>query len=163
MSAVSAIDVQASATAAPAGPTQLHGRQAVLLEPGRLELRPFDPPHPGPGAVLLKVACALSCGTDLKTFRRGHPMWRLPTPFGHEFAGVVVEVGEGVEAFRPGDAVMAAPTAPCGACFYCKRGQENLCAQAMDRMVMGAYADYLLIPDARGRLQYVPEAGPSAV
>lgn len=125
----------------------LHGRQAVLLEPGRLELRDYDPPHPGPGAVLIKIACALSCGTDLKTFRRGHPVWRLPTAFGHEFAGVVEEVGEGVTAFARGDAIMAAPTAPCGACFFCHRGQENLCPQAMDLMVMGAYADYLLVPE----------------
>lgn len=121
-------------------------RQAVLVSPGHLELRDFKPPHPGRGEVLIQVACALSCGTDLKTYRRGHPVWKLPTPFGHEFAGVVVEAGEGVRGFKPGDAMMAAPTAPCGICFYCQRGQENLCAQAMERMVMGAYADYLLIP-----------------
>jgi L-iditol 2-dehydrogenase len=72
-------------------------------------------------------------------------MWRLPTPFGHEFAGVVAEIGAGVDDFRPGDAMMAAPTAPCGECFYCGRGQENLCAQTMAKMVMGAYADYLLV------------------
>ena len=137
----------AALSAATGKSPQIHGRQAMLLEPGRLELRAYDPPHPGPGAVLIKIACALSCGTDLKTFRRGHPIWPLPTPFGHEFAGVIAEVGAGVDAFKPGDAIMAAPTAPCGACFYCRRGQENLCAQAMDRMVMGAYADYLLVPD----------------
>jgi L-iditol 2-dehydrogenase len=121
-------------------------RQAVLIERGRLELREVSPPHPGAGAILLEIKCALSCGTDLKTFRRGHPLWKLPTPFGHEFSGVVAEVGEGVERFKPGDAIMAAPTAPCGACFYCDRGQENLCPQAMDLMVTGAYADYLLLP-----------------
>jgi L-iditol 2-dehydrogenase len=127
----------------PQGP---HPRQAMLLEPGRLELREVSPPHPGVGAILVEIKCALSCGTDLKTFRRGHPVWKLPSPFGHEFSGVVAEVGEGVERFKRGDAIMAAPTAPCGACFYCDRGQENLCSQAMDLMVMGAYADYLLLP-----------------
>ncbi len=121
-------------------------RQAVLVQPRHLELRDYDPPHPGPGEMLVRVKCALSCGTDLKTFRRGHPMWTLPTAFGHEFSGVVAEVGEGVEKFRVGDGLMAAPTAPCGACFYCARGQENLCAQAMEKMVLGAYADYLLLP-----------------
>jgi L-iditol 2-dehydrogenase len=120
-------------------------RQAVLIEPGRLETRAVALPHPGPGEVLLQVKCALTCGTDLKTYRRGHPMWRLPAPFGHEFAGIVAEIGPGVENFRPGDALMAAPTAPCGECFYCGRGQENLCAQAMSKMVLGAYADYLLV------------------
>jgi L-iditol 2-dehydrogenase len=140
-----------TSSTAEGGPAPLQGqhsgRQAMLLEPGRLELRDYAPPSPGPGAVLIRVACALSCGTDLKTFRRGHPVWRLPTPLGHEFAGIVEEVGEGVESFKRGDAIMAAPTAPCGDCFFCAREQENLCAQAMDRMVMGAYADYLLIPE----------------
>jgi L-iditol 2-dehydrogenase len=129
-----------------ADPRGAHPRQAMLIEPGRLELREFSPPHPGPGAILLEIKCALSCGTDLKTYRRGHPLWKLPVPFGHEFSGVVAEVGAGVDRFEVGDAIMAAPTAPCGACFYCDRGEENLCSQAMDQMVMGAYADYLLIP-----------------
>jgi L-iditol 2-dehydrogenase len=127
-------------------PTPPQARQAVLFAPGDLRLCDFTPPRPGRGELLLRVKCALSCGTDLKTYRRGHPIWRLPTPFGHEFAGVVVETGEGVTGFKAGDELMAAPTAPCGDCFYCRRGQENLCPQAMDRMVMGAYADFLLLP-----------------
>src|SRR5208282_4342782 len=65
--------------------------------------------------------------------------------FGDEFAGTVAEVGDDVAGFKVGDALMAAPTAPCGACFYCARGDENLCAQAMSKMVLGGYADYLLI------------------
>ena len=131
---------------APAG-APVRARQAMLYAPGDLRLREFTPPRPGPGELLLQVRCALSCGTDLKTWRRGHPMWRLPTPFGHEFAGVVLEAGEGVSRFRAGDEVMAAPTAPCGECFYCQRGQENLCPQAMEKMVLGAYADVLLLPE----------------
>jgi L-iditol 2-dehydrogenase len=123
-----------------------HSRQAVLLEPGHLELRDYVAPRPGPGELLIHVRCALSCGTDLKTFRRGHPVWKLPMPFGHEFSGVVIETGEGVTAFNTGDAIMAAPTAPCGKCFYCQHGQENLCADALGRMVHGGYADTLLLP-----------------
>jgi L-iditol 2-dehydrogenase len=72
-------------------------------------------------------------------------MWPMPAPFGHEFTGVVAEIGRGVDQFRRGDALMAAPTAPCGDCFYCDRGQENLCSQAMGKMVLGGYADYLLL------------------
>lgn len=127
-------------------PASGHARQAVLFAPGDLRLCDFTPPRPGPGELLLQVKCALSCGTDLKTYRRGHPMWHLPAPFGHEFAGVVVEIGQGVTQFGAGDEVMAAPTAPCGACFHCRRGQENLCPQAIEKMVMGAYADFLLLP-----------------
>jgi L-iditol 2-dehydrogenase len=121
-------------------------RQVMLVEPRRFEFRTLVPPHPGPGEVLIKVKCALSCGTDLKFFRRGHPLFKFPMPFGHEFSGVVAEAGAGVEAFKPGDDLMAAPTAPCGRCFYCERGQENLCPQVIDTMVMGAYADFLLLP-----------------
>jgi L-iditol 2-dehydrogenase len=123
-----------------------HARQAVLVEPGHIELRDFVPAHPGPGELLIQIRCALSCGTDLKTFRRGHPMWKPPMAFGHEFSGVVAEVGEGVAAFKPGDEIMAAPTAPCGTCFFCQRGEENLCDDAVGRMVHGAYADMLLLP-----------------
>jgi len=122
-----------------------HSRQAVLVEPGHLELRDYVAPHPGPGELLIQIRCALTCGTDLKTFRRGHPLWELPIAFGHEFSGVVVEAGEGA-AFKTGDEIMAAPTAPCGTCFYCQRGQENLCDDAVGRMVLGAYADLLLLP-----------------
>ncbi|HVN91687.1 MAG TPA: alcohol dehydrogenase catalytic domain-containing protein [Candidatus Binataceae bacterium] len=120
-------------------------RQAMLVEPRHLEVREITTPHPGPGELLLKVECALSCGTDLKSFRRGHPLFPMPAPIGHEFSGIVAEVGEGVAKFREGDAVMAAPTAPCGNCFYCSRGQENLCADAIGRMILGSYADYLII------------------
>lgn len=120
-------------------------RQATLVAPGRLELRAFTPPRPRFGEILLRVKCALSCGTDLKAYRRGHPMWPMPTPFGHEFSGVVAEVGAGVSDFRVGDELMAAPTAPCGDCFHCGRGQENLCPQAMEQMVLGSYADFLLL------------------
>jgi L-iditol 2-dehydrogenase len=121
-------------------------RQAILKAPGDLELRTFTPPAPGPGEVLVQIRCALSCGTDLKTWRRGHPMFSLPTPFGHEFSGVVAALGEGVERFRVGDGLMAAPTAPCGRCFFCLRAQENLCADAVGKMLMGAYADFILLP-----------------
>ncbi|HUY28317.1 MAG TPA: alcohol dehydrogenase catalytic domain-containing protein [Candidatus Binataceae bacterium] len=121
-------------------------RQAMLLAPGRIELRDFTPQRPGAGELLVRIRCALSCGTDLKTWRRGHPLWKFPMPFGHEFSGVVAESGAGVERFKPGDEVMAAPTAPCGACFYCARGQENLCEDAVGRMLRGAYADLIMLP-----------------
>jgi L-iditol 2-dehydrogenase len=67
-------------------------------------------------------------------------------PLGHEFAGVVAEVGAGVSSFAPGDEIMATPTAPCGSCFYCGRGQENLCSTAIDKMVLGAFGDMLVLP-----------------
>ena len=133
---------------------------SLLLEPGRLELRDIEKPKAGPGEVVVRVRTALTCGTDLKTFRRGHPKIPMPGPFGHEFAGDVCEVGEGVKEFKVGDQIMAAPTAPCGECFYCKKGQENLCSLVMDAMIFGAYAEYVRVPEQCREKQHVQEAGP---
>jgi L-iditol 2-dehydrogenase len=121
-------------------------RAAFLLEPGRIELRDVPVPRPGSGELLVRVDAALTCGTDLKMYQRGHARLPLPAPFGHEFAGTVAAVGQGVDAFREGDAVACVPTAPCGECELCTRGRENLCAHAVGRMVLGAYAEYVLLP-----------------
>jgi L-iditol 2-dehydrogenase len=121
-------------------------RVARLLAPGRIAVEDAPDPLPGPGEVVLAVRAALTCGTDLKAYRRGHPKMPMPTPFGHEYAGVVAAVGRGVSAFREGDAVMGVHTAPCGRCRLCQRDQENLCPQVMSRKLLGAYADRLLVP-----------------
>jgi L-iditol 2-dehydrogenase len=103
-------------------------------------------PRAEKGEVVVKVEVALTCGTDLKTFQRGHPVLlkHFPSPFGHEFAGVVTEVGAGVESFRPGMRVVAANSAPCHRCFYCQVGETNLC-ENLD-LLNGAYAEYIKIP-----------------
>lgn len=119
---------------------------AELVRPGLVELREIPVPAPGPGELLLRVEAALTCGTDLKTYRRGHPRIPLPSPMGHEFSGVVAAAGAGVEGFREGDAVACVPTAPCGACRLCRRGRESLCPEAVGRMVFGAFAEYVLLP-----------------
>jgi L-iditol 2-dehydrogenase len=119
-------------------------RQAVLKSPRVIALEERPVPDPGAGEVLLRVRAALTCGTDLKTYRRGHP--RLPVgPFGHECAGDVVAVGPGVQDVAPGDAVMFVPTAPCGVCPACRAGAENHCERLFRDIVLGAYADYLLV------------------
>ncbi len=96
--------------------------------------------------MLLDIRAGLTCGTDLKAYRRGHPKIPLPSPLGHEFSGTVAAVGEGVTAFSPGDGVMAVHSAPCGACFYCLTGQENLCDRVMETKVLGAFAEQILLP-----------------
>ncbi|HUY40173.1 MAG TPA: alcohol dehydrogenase catalytic domain-containing protein [Candidatus Dormibacteraeota bacterium] len=123
-------------------------RVAVLLEPGRLELREEARPTPQAGELVVRVRAALTDGTDLKTYRRGHPQMPTPTRFGHEFSGDVAAAGEGVTAFAPGDAVMCVHTAPCRACFWCAQGEEELCERLMSTMVLGAYADYVTLPQA---------------
>lgn len=123
-------------------------RGHVLVRPGVLELRELPRPRAEPDGVVVRVRAALTCGTDLKAYLRGHPKFPMPTPFGHEFAGELAEVGAEVRGLREGDAIMAAPTAPCGNCYYCQREQENLCEQVMDTMVHGAYAEYVKLPGA---------------
>ncbi len=122
-------------------------KQCVLREPGLLVVEEVCDPQPGPRDVVIRVRTALTCGTDLKAYRRGHPKMPCPTPFGHEYAGDVVAAGAEVAGFRVGDALMAANTGPCGRCFFCLADQENLCETIMDEMVLGAYAEYLLVPD----------------
>lgn len=118
----------------------LHGKEDLRLER-------VPRPHAAPGELVLRVGAALTCGTDLKVYRRGYHarMLKPPIPFGHEVAGVVAEVGEGVTAFREGDRVVALNSAPCGICFWCGKGQENLCDDLLFNN--GAYAEYMRIPE----------------
>lgn len=119
----------------------------TLEAPGRIALRDQPVPEPGPGEVVVRVRAALTCGTDVKAFRRGHPKWPMPTPFGHEFSGTIAAIGAGVQGWREGDAVMAAPTAPCGHCFFCQRQDFPLCETLMETMVLGAFGEYLRLPE----------------
>jgi len=96
--------------------------------------------------VVVKIHTALTCGTDLKAYLRGHPKMPMPTLFGHEFSGEIARVGNGVKTFHEGDPVMSVHSAPCGACYYCSRGQDNLCELTMRAKVMGAYAEYIRVP-----------------
>jgi L-iditol 2-dehydrogenase len=70
----------------------------------------------------------------------------MPTRFGHEFSGDVAAVGAGVSAFSEGDAIMMVQSAPDGTCFWCMRGQEELCETLVSTMIFGAYAEYILVP-----------------
>ncbi len=117
----------------------LHGREDL-----RLERVPM--PVPGPGELVLRVDAALTCGTDLKVFRRGYHA-RMLTPdrlFGHEVAGTVVALGAGVSRFTLGDRVVPLNSAPCETCFFCRNGQENLCDDLLFNN--GAYAEYMRVP-----------------
>lgn len=99
------------------------------------------------GEILVKIESALTCGTDVKTYRRGHPVLikSVPSGFGHEFAGTIAKLGEGVDNFKVGDRVVAANSAPCGECFFCRREEYNLC-ENLD-LLNGAYAEYIIVPE----------------
>ena len=98
---------------------------AVLYGSEDLRMEQIPVPKIGAGELLLRVGAALTCGTDLKVYRRGYHamMLKPPVVFGHELAGVVTEVGEGVTKFRVGDRVLPLNSAPCDDCYFCRHGQ----------------------------------------
>ena len=120
---------------------------AVLYGKEHLRIETVEVPKLGRGDVLVRVRAALTCGTDVKVFRRGYHARMIVPPalFGHELAGDVVALGDGVRGFSVGQRVVAANSAPCGQCFYCLRGQENLCEDLLFNN--GAYAEYIRIPE----------------
>ncbi|MCD6260635.1 MAG: zinc-binding dehydrogenase [Thaumarchaeota archaeon] len=138
-------------------------KAAVFYGPGDLRVEEVEKPKPGPGEILVKTSVALTCGTDLKTYLRGYPFTKPPLIMGHEYTGVVEEVGEGVDWVKPGDRIVTVNSAPCGYCIYCKLGKPNLCERLMDQIigftVDGAYAEYVKVPPrvARFNLYHVAE------
>ena len=119
---------------------------AVLYGKEDLRLETVPNPEPGPGEVVIKVSAATTCGTDLKVWRRGgHArMLKPPTLFGHEAAGTIVALGEGVTDWTLGDRVVANNSAYCGTCFFCDRHEYSLCQNLLFNN--GTFAEYLKIP-----------------
>jgi L-iditol 2-dehydrogenase len=119
---------------------------AVLYGKEDLRLERVAIPHAAAGELVVRVGVALTCGTDLKVYRRGYHAMMLKPPilFGHELAGYVAEVGHGVSDFREGDRVVSLNSAPCDNCFFCRRGQQNLCEDLLFNN--GAYAEFIRIP-----------------
>ena len=119
---------------------------AVLYGKEHLQVEPVAVPTIASGDILVQVKVALTCGTDVKVFRRGYHARMIvpPAVFGHELAGDVVAIGEDVTNFAVGQRVVAANSAPCGECFFCKKGLENLCEDLLFNN--GAYAQYIRIP-----------------
>jgi L-iditol 2-dehydrogenase len=132
-------------------------RAARYYGPGDLRIEEVPDPRPGRGDVLVQIEVALTDGTDLKTFRRGHPLLlsELPSSFGHEFCGFDVATGK---------RVVAANSAPCGTCRQCARKRETLCENLLP-LLNGAYAELLVVPEriARVNLHSVPRTIASEV
>ena len=119
---------------------------AVLYGKEHVQLETIPVPQIGPGDILVRVRTALTCGTDVKVFRRGYHARMIvpPAVFGHEFAGDVIATGDSVTRFEPGQRVVAANSAPCLHCYYCLRGRVNLCEDLLFNN--GAYAEYIRVP-----------------
>jgi L-iditol 2-dehydrogenase len=125
---------------------------AVLYGKEDLKVEQIPVPTIAPDEILVRIKAALTCGTDLKVFRQGaHARMIVPPAiFGHELAGIVEEVGKDVTQFRPGMRVVAANSAPCLECRYCRRNRPNLCENLLFNN--GAYAEFIRIPGRIVRL-----------
>ena len=121
-------------------------RANILIKPGKIELREIKTPYPSTGELLIQIKAALTCGTDLKAFQRGHHVIPMPGVFGHEFSGIVAAAGKGVKRFKEGDPIMAVHSAPCQTCRYCKKRIYNLCENIMNTKILGAFSEYILLP-----------------
>jgi L-iditol 2-dehydrogenase len=119
---------------------------ALLYGKEDLRLEEVDVPTPLSGEVVIRVKAATTCGTDLKVWRRGGhaKMLKLPTLFGHEAAGDIVAMGEGVQGWQVGDRVVANNSAPCMTCFFCQKAEYSLCQNLLFNN--GTFAEYLKIP-----------------
>jgi len=112
-----------------------------------VEIRDVDKPSPGPGEVLLRVRACGICGTDLHYYAGTFPYSRKRTP-GHEFAGEVAELGEGVSRVAVGDLVAVEPLRRCGECVNCMSGRYHLCEKNtfVSDQSQGAMAEYTIVP-----------------
>lgn len=120
-------------------------RAWIFYGPGDLRLEDIASPDAGPGEIKIQVKAGATCGTDLKTYRRGHPTITVtPSRFGHEVSGLVTQVGAGVTTFKEGDRIVAANTVPCGYCWACRIHRPSLCENL--EYLYGGFAEELVIP-----------------
>src|SRR5262245_47512997 len=121
-------------------------RAAILYGKEDVRIEEVPPPTLKPGEVRVQIETALTCGTDLKVFKRGYHAKMIvpPAAFGHELAGTINEVHAETRGWTLGERVVVANSAPCGQCFYCRVAQENLCNDL--QFLNGAYAESIVIP-----------------
>ncbi len=121
-------------------------RAAILLGKEQISVENVAPRPLKSGEARIRIEAALTCGTDLKVFKRGYHAKMIipPALFGHEFAGVISELAPDVAGWSVGDRIAVANSAPCGQCFSCRNHQENLCDDLL--FLNGAYAKSIVIP-----------------
>ena len=121
-------------------------KAAVLYGQEKIRVEKVSTAALQPGEVRIHIEAALTCGTDLKVFKRGYHARMIvpPAVFGHEFSGVISEVHPETPRWKIGDRVVVANSAPCGQCFHCRNQQENLCDDLL--FLNGAYAQSIVVP-----------------
>lgn len=125
----------------------------VYLGPGKLELQEREIPHPKPGEVRVKIAYTAVCGSDLGAYRQASDRFEPPLILGHEFSGIIDEVGEGVDDRKIGRHVCGNPPVYCGTCWYCRHGHYNICPNRLSlgntagaARLNGTYTEYICLP-----------------
>lgn len=138
---------------------------ALFYGPGIMKIEERPVPEPRSGEVLLKIGACAICGTDLRIFHYGHKNVTPPQVIGHEIAGEIVKLGEGVGGYKVGDRVIAVTAVGCGHCRFCQRGIYNLCSsfRALGYNFPGGFAEYMIIPAEavrQGNLLKIPPTLP---
>ena len=121
---------------------------AVLYDQQDIRIVELPIPEPGEGEVVIKNVVSTTCGTDVKNYKRGYPLLKPPHPFGHEFSGVIAEVGKNAPAnLKVGQRVTANPVLFDNTCEYCDRGEVNICDNRpfYGTDLPGAFAKYMAI------------------
>ena len=119
-----------------------------IAEPHSLEIKEMPTPEAGKGEVLLRVRAAGICGSDMHIYHGTNPLAKYPRIIGHEFAGEIAALGEGVEGFSVGDRVTVDPVTSCGECYACSIGRRNVCERLEVFGVHrdGGFAEYVALP-----------------
>lgn len=119
----------------------------VYLGPMNVKIIDFEIPSCGSDELLVRVIYSAICATDVKTITKGHALIKPPAVLGHEMVGEVVKVGENVTGFSEGDKVVVGPYAPCGYCFYCRRGLYTCCENLFSEAVYpGGFSEFVRVP-----------------
>ena len=124
-------------------------KAAIYRGPGDLKVEQVDEPQAKAGQLKLKIHACATCGTDAKIFHSGHPRLTPPQIIGHEIAGEVVEIGDGVTGFKLGDRVQVIAAIPCGKCWACLEGRMTVCPNqlSMGYQFPGGFAEYMIVPE----------------
>jgi L-iditol 2-dehydrogenase len=125
-------------------------RVATFYAPGDIRLEDVAEPRVSAGEVKIRVRACSTCGTDVKISRSGHPNMTPPQVMGHEIAGEIVAVGDGVEGWAAGDRVQVIAAIPDGTCDDCLAGRMTVCPNqlSMGYQFPGGFAEYLIVPEA---------------
>jgi threonine dehydrogenase-like Zn-dependent dehydrogenase len=136
-------------------------KAVVFRGGGLLDVAEVPKPHPRAGEAVIRVTATTICGTDVHIVKGEYPV-RPGLILGHEPVGVIEELGAGLEEYHIGDRVIVGAITPCGQCFYCLNAAHAQCGGPLGgwrfgNTINGAWAEYLLVPDARANLAVIPD------